>query len=118
MSMYTLRTIGICYLCVYTLNCIVFMLAEVPLCPEVWHFDISVSAMEQDLTIQGGGSQWTFNLKMWKGARGCSQGCTNSEKGALLANTGTTLKLQPLPLTEVLLLCAFPKLCLDVLWKQ
>lgn len=71
MPMCTLKTI-ICYLCVYTLNGIVFMLAEVPLCPEVCHFDLS-----QHASVSSGegfdNPKWrevvTFNLKMRKGAR-------------------------------------------------
>lgn len=44
MPVCTLNTTEISYLYVYTLNCAVFMLAAVPLCPEVWHFDLSQHA--------------------------------------------------------------------------
>lgn len=44
MPVCTLSTTEISYLYVYTLNCAVFMLAAVPLCPEVWHFDLSQHA--------------------------------------------------------------------------
>lgn len=125
--MCTLKTIGIWYLCVYTLNCIVCMLAEAPLWPEVWHFGLS-----QHASVSSGADApngWWSKVEevsgvlSWRCGRvpeqsSATQGCANSETGALLGNTGTALRLQPRSLTEMLLLCASPSLCFDVLWKK
>lgn len=60
MPVYTLNTIEICYLYVYTLNCIVFMLAEVLLCPEMLHFDLS-----QHASVSSGAG---FDNPKWRGS--------------------------------------------------
>lgn len=124
MSMCTLKTIEICCLCVYTLNCIVFMLAEVlSVSWSVTFWSLSAWQCQQWSRIWQSKVEAVSGLLIWRCGRvleqsSTAQGCTNSEAGALLGNTGTTLRLQPLPLTEVLLLCAFPRLCFDVPWKQ